>query len=148
MGGGAGCPLSVRMVLVDVDSSEILIMVGRGICSVETVVELLEVTRLWESGSMSGLGGIRFGCTVSRVALDVCASAHRDGVQSIVDVSFGIFRGRIFELSFIAVIEAKIFLSVEFVLLLLLLVFSLSSNSEFANILFAALLFLFLFLFS
>ena len=44
MGGGAGCPSSVRVVLFDVDSSEILGMVGEGI--VETVVEVMEVYTL------------------------------------------------------------------------------------------------------
>ena len=49
-------------------------------------------------------GGIRFGhtrteATVSEEALDVWSWTDRDGVQLIVDVSFGIFRGRMFELS-------------------------------------------------
>ena len=146
MSGGAGRPSSVGMVLVEAEVSfEMLELVGGVVDRSVAVVELLVVTRLWESGSIIGSGGIRFGCTVSRVALDVCASANRDGVQSIVDVSFGIFRGRIFELSFIAFTEAKMFVSVECVLLLLLLIFSLYSNSEFANTLFASLLFLFLF---
>ena len=146
MSGGAGCPSSVGMVLVKSDVSfEMFGLVGGVVDRSGTVVELLAVTRLWESRSIVGLGGIRFGCTVSRGALDVCASTNRDGVQSIVDVSFGIFCGRIFELSFIVITGAKMFLSVEFVLLLLLLIFSLYSNSEFANTLFASLLFLFLF---
>ena len=103
MGVGAGCPSSVRMVLVDVDSSEILGMVGGGICIVETVVGLLEVTRLWDSGSIAVLDGIRFGHSMTdstaEEALDVWSRTDRDGVQSIVDVSCGILRDRIFELS-------------------------------------------------
>ena len=47
MSGGAGCPSSVRMGLVeDVDSFEILGLVGGGVCRAGTVVKLLEVTRL------------------------------------------------------------------------------------------------------
>ena len=71
-------------------------------------------------------------CTVSRVALDVCASSYRDGVQSIVDVSFGNFRGRIFELSIIVVTESKMFVFPDLSLLLVLYNLSLNSNSEFA----------------
>ena len=140
MSGGAGRPSSGGMVLVETEVSfEVLWLVGGVVDRSVAVVVILAVTRLWESWSIIGLGGIRFGCTVSIVALDVCALAHRDGVQSIVDVSFGIFRGRIFELSFIAFTEAIMFVFVECVLLLLLLIFSLYSNSEFAITLFLVL---------
>ena len=92
MGGGAGRPSSVGMVLGDVDSSEILGIVGGGV--VETVVELMEVTRLWDSGSMGVSDGIRFGHSVNdstvEEALTVWSLTDRGGVQSIVDVSFGI----------------------------------------------------------
>ena len=80
------------MVLVD---TEVFVgMVGPVIGVVDKAVAavgLLSVTRLWESWSVIGSGGIRFGCTVLRVALDVCVSSYRDRVQSIVDVSFGHF---------------------------------------------------------
>ena len=146
MSGGAGRPSSVGMVLVKSDVSfEMFGLVGGVVDRSGTVVELLAVTRLWESGSSVGSGGIRFGCTVSREALDVWALTNRDGVQSIVDVSFGIFRGRIFELSCISFCETKLLVFVECVLLLLLLIFSLYSSSEFANTLFNSLLLLFLF---
>ena len=94
MSGGAGCPSSVGVVLVDVDSSEILGMVRGGI--VETVVEVMEVTRLWDSGSMGVSDGIRFGHSVNdstvEEALTVWSLTDRGGVQSIVDVSSEIFR--------------------------------------------------------
>ena len=68
MGGGAGCPSSVRVVLFDVDSSEILGKVGGGI--VEAVGEVMEVTRLWESKSMVVSSGIRFGHSVTNLAVE------------------------------------------------------------------------------
>ena len=94
---------------------------------------------------MGGSGGIRFGCTVSREALNVWAWTDRDGVQSIVDVSFGIFCCRMFELSFVSFCETKLIVFVECLLLLLLSVISLNSSSEFANTFVDSLLLLFLF---
>ena len=101
MGGGAGCPSLVRVVLVDVDSSEIICVVGGGI--IETVVEIMEVTRVWDFESMGVSDGIRFGHSVTdstvEEALTVWSLTDRGGVQSIVDVSFGICRDQMFELS-------------------------------------------------
>ena len=146
MSGGAGCLLSVRMGLVeDAVSFEMLGLVGGGVCRAGTVVKLLEVARLWDSGSMGGSGGIRFGCTVSREALDMWAWMDCGRVQLIVDVSFGIFRGRMFELSFVSFCETKLIVFVECLLLLLLSVISLNSISEFANTFVNSLSLLFLF---
>ena len=62
------------------------------------------------------LGGIRFGhsmdSTVSEEALDVWSLTDRDGVQSIVDVSFGIFRDRMFELSCFSSCETMLMLMI------------------------------------
>ena len=139
MSGGAGCPSSVRMGLVeDVDSLKIFGLVGGGVCRSGTVVKLLEVTQLWESGSKGVSGGIRFGhtrnkATVSEEVLDVWSWTDRDGVQLIVDVSFGIFRGRMFELSCFSSCETILMVFAECLLLLLLSGISLNSNSEFTN---------------
>ena len=57
MGGGAGCPSSVRVVLFDVGSIEILGNVGGG----NVGTEVMEDTRLWDSKSMVVSSGIRFG---------------------------------------------------------------------------------------
>ena len=94
--------------------------------------------------------GIRFGhtgnaATVSEEALDVWSWTDRDGVQLIVDVSFGIFRGRMFELSCVLSCETKLIVFVECSLLLLLSFISLNSNSEFANTFVNSLSLLFLF---
>ena len=119
MSGGAGCPSSVRMGLVeDVDSFEILGLVGGDVCRAGTVVKLLEVTRLWDSGSICVSGGIRFGrtrieVTVSEEALDVWSWTDCDGVQLIVDVSFGIFRNQMFELSCVASCETILMVFAE-----------------------------------
>ena len=69
------------MVLVDTEVSfGMLGLFGGVVDRSVAAVGLLAVTRLWESWSIIGSGGIRFGCTVARVALDLCASANRDGV--------------------------------------------------------------------
>ena len=117
MGGGAGCPSSVRMVLVDVDSSKILGMVRGGIYIVETVVELMEVTRLWDSGSIGVSDGIRFGHSMTEStaeeALNVWSLKDCGGVQSIVDVSFGICWDQMFELSCFSSCETMLIIFAE-----------------------------------
>ena len=83
-------------------------------------------------------GGIRFGhtgnaATVSGGALDVWSWTDRDGVQLIVDVSFGILRDRIFELSCVSFCDTMLIILAESLLVLLLTCISLNSNSEFTN---------------
>ena len=82
------------------------------------------------------LGGIRFGhtgnaATVSGGALDVWSLTDRDRVQLIVDVSFGIFRGQMFESTRFSSCETIWMVFPESWRLLLLSGISLNSNSEF-----------------
>ena len=66
MGGGAGCPSSVRVVLFDVGAIEILGNVGGGTVG----TEVMEDTRLWDSKSMVVSSGIRFGHSVTDLAVE------------------------------------------------------------------------------
>ena len=133
MGGGAGFPSSVRVVLFDVGAIEVLGNVGGGTVG----TEVMEDTRLWDSKSMVVSSGISFGHSVTNLAvelaLDVWSLMDRDGVQSIVDVSFEICRDRLFELSCFCLSFCETMLIFpDLWLLLVLYNISLNSNSEFA----------------
>ena len=80
--------------------------------------------------------GIRFGHSMNdstvEEALTVCSLTDHGGVQSIVDVSFGIFWDRMFELSCFSFCDTMLVIFPVFWLVLLLSDSSLNSNSEFA----------------
>ena len=66
-------------------------------------------------------------------ALAVWSLTDRGGVQSIVDVSFGICRDRMFELSCFSFYDTMLMIFAECWLVLLLIGISLISTSEFTN---------------